>query len=144
MKFLKRLITVSIPLNKKTTLKPPPPSYEDIPKSRLVTIGGHIDEVKVHLRIFGERLDPDEITGLLGCQPTSSLRKGDVIPDKRYHRIASRGSWLLDGQLDRSVELEQQVKSLLEMVTDDIRIWRDLASRFQLDILFIVAYFSTI
>ncbi len=136
MKFLKRLFTFSSPLNKKktTTQKPNPPRYEDIPKDRLVTIGGHIDEVKVHLRIFGEELDPDEITRLLGCQSTESRRKGDVIPDKRYHRIASRGSWLLDGKLDSSIELEQQVKSLLEMVTDDIRIWHDLASRFQLDI----------
>jgi hypothetical protein len=114
--------------------KPLPPRIEDIPPERLVTIGGPIDEVKVHLRVFGDDLDPGEITRLLNCKPTSSRRKGDVIPDKRYHRVASKGSWLLDGQLDRSIDLEQQVKSLLSMVTDEISIWHDLANRFQLDI----------
>lgn len=136
MKFIKRFITSLRPSNKKnpTDQKPPPPRYEDIPKERLVTVGGPIDEVKVSIRIFGEALDPDEITRLLGCQPTRSRRKGDVIPDKRYHRVASKGSWLLDGQLDRSIELEQQVKNLMEMVTDEISIWQDLANRYQLDI----------
>jgi hypothetical protein len=114
--------------------KPQPPNYEDIPPERLVTVGGPIDEVKVYLRLFGEDLDPDEVTHLLGCQPSSSRRKGEVIPDRRYHRVASRGSWLLKGKLDSSIELEKQVKELMKIVTGDISVWHDLTNRFQLDI----------
>jgi hypothetical protein len=114
--------------------KPLPPRLEDIPQDRLVHVGGPIDTVEVSLRLFGEGVEPDEITRLLGCQPTSSRRKGDVIPDKRYHRVASKGIWLLQGQADSNVELERQVQSLLEIVTDDLSIWHDLTNRFQVDI----------
>ena len=114
--------------------KPPPPRLEDISQDSLVHVGGPIDTVKVSLRLFGHDLEPDEVTRLLGCEPTSSRRKGDVIPDRRYHRVASKGSWLLQGQAESNIELEAQVQALLEMVTDDLNVWHDLANRFQVDI----------
>ncbi len=88
------------------TQKPLPPRLLDIPQDHLIHIGGPIDEVAVALRFFGEVIDPDEITRLLGCKPSSVRRKGEVVPDKRYHRIASTGFWILRGQDDKKHELE--------------------------------------
>ena len=76
--------------------KPLPPQIEDVSDERFVRFGGPVDKVTVSLRLFGEDLDPDEVTKLLGCKPTSAARKGDVMPG-RYHRIANKGCWLLKG-----------------------------------------------
>lgn len=60
--------------------KPPPPQLKDISTHRLVTVGGPVDRVTVSLRVFGDDLDPVEVTTLLGCQPTEARRRGEVIP----------------------------------------------------------------
>ncbi len=78
--------------------KPPPPKASDIKDpSHLIRVGGPVDRACVSLRFFGDTLVPEELTQLLGCQPTEARRKGDVIPDKRYHRVASTGTWRLEG-----------------------------------------------
>lgn len=115
--------------------KPLPPRLEDIPSEhRLMRIGGHVDEVVVSLQIFGEDLDPSEITNLLGCKPSSARRKGEIIPDKKYHRVAKIGSWHLEGEPFSSLKLEEQVKELLNKVTSELAIWENLISRFNVDI----------
>ena len=57
-------------------------------------VGGDPDECGVCLAIYGEELDPDEITQLLGCQPTDSHLRGD----KKGPRSPgfSKGAWFLD------------------------------------------------
>ena len=40
--------------------------------------GGLVDESRLTLGIHGEDLDPDEISRLLGCAPTSCHRRGDA------------------------------------------------------------------
>ena len=111
-----------------------PLRLEDIPSDRLIRLDGHIDEVTVSLRIFGEDLDPTEITNLLGCKPSSARRKGEIIPDKRYHRVAKIGSWHLEGDASSSTTLEEQIRELLNKVTAELAVWKNLASRFKVDI----------
>jgi len=43
------------------------------------TIGGPIDSVIVSLCLYGDDLDPDKVTALLGCQPTQAARKGEPL-----------------------------------------------------------------
>ncbi|HEB91198.1 MAG TPA: DUF4279 domain-containing protein, partial [Deltaproteobacteria bacterium] len=38
-----------------------------------------IARVRVSLRVFGDRLEPEEVSALLGCEATSSHRKGDKV-----------------------------------------------------------------
>ena len=46
------------------------------------------------LRIFGDDLDPDEVTRLLGKRPDASERRGETVraPSGR-ERVLRRGSW---------------------------------------------------
>ena len=47
----------------------------------------------VELRVWGEELDPDEITRETGLQPCQTRRRGS----KRGERIDSEGLWAFDG-----------------------------------------------
>ena len=115
--------------------KPPPPKASDIDDpGRLIKMGGPVDRACVSLRFFGDSLDPQELTRLLGCQPSSSRRKGDVIPDERYHRVASTGNWLLNGELPKKTEINTQIVTLLAAVTSDLEVWRRLTKEFAADV----------
>jgi hypothetical protein len=47
----------------------------------------------------GDRLDPDRITTLLGVQPTTAYRKGEVYKRSRGHEVIGRtGLWLLSSR----------------------------------------------
>jgi hypothetical protein len=114
--------------------KPPPPNARDLDPSQLIRFGGPIDRACVSLRVFGESLVPDEVTQLLGCQPTESRCKGDVIPDKRYHRVAKTGSWRLEGALAATTDIGEQLIALLAAVTSDLEVWNRLTAEFDVDI----------
>ena len=113
--------------------KPLPPKVSDI-EGPIIRVGGPVDRACVSLRFFGDLLVPEELTQLLGCQPTEAKRKGDVIPDKRYHRVANTGSWLLEGAQPETTDIEEQVSRLLATVTSDLQIWRHLTAQFAADI----------
>lgn len=115
--------------------KPPPPKASDIDDpSRLIRVGGPVDRACVSLRFFGDSLIPEELTQLLGCQPTEARRKGAVIPDKRYHRVAATGTWRLEGTEPATADIEQQVLALLGRVTSDLQVWQRLTAEFAADV----------
>jgi len=96
--------------------------------------GGEVDETSVSLRFSGDALDPDEISKLLNCQPTISYRKGDVLPDKRYRRVAQTGMWGLSGKKTGEISLEKQIFQLFSRLTDDLEIWLKLTSQYHSDL----------
>lgn len=114
--------------------KRPAPRLSDVPKDRLISIGGPVDKIYITLRFFGDDLQPQEITKVLGCSPTSCRRKGEKIADKRYIRIASTGNWLLKVRQQKHSSLEDQIKRLLAMVTNDINVWVNLTSKYSADV----------
>jgi len=87
------------------------------------------------LRFFGDDLDPDEITHLLGADATVGVRKGAVwITSLGAEKVARRGSWRLNVE-DRSPgDLDGQIKELLDPLTTDLAIWKGLRRRFDADI----------
>ena len=109
---------------------PDPPA---LPEGELLRIGGAIDRVTVSLRFFGDDLDPEQVTDLLGCRPTLSHRKGDILPSKRVRRIAKTGSWLLIIPEGETGTLEQKLSYLLDSVSADFAVWANL-QRFQHDV----------
>jgi hypothetical protein len=54
--------------------------------------GGLVDESRLTLGVHGDDLDPDEISRLLGCAPTSSPRRDDA---RRSGPPWPKGGWLL-------------------------------------------------
>ena len=105
----------------------------ELPSSELIWIGGGIDEVSVTLRFFGDDLDPQLLSNSLKCHPTDSHRKGDLLASKRYRRIATTGMWLFKISKDEEGYLEEKISRLLDSVSEDLEVWREL-KRFRHDV----------
>ncbi len=87
------------------------------------------------LRFFGDDLDPDHVSKVLGVAPTTAYRKGDVTPsDKGTKAVAETGTWQLEADEEYSGELPEQIASLFAALTDDRAVWKDLSSRFDGDV----------
>jgi hypothetical protein len=103
-----------------------------------------IARVRVSLRVFGDGLEPDEVSALLGRQPTRSHRKGDPIPNTGSTGNAASpstasteptGAWILDSGLSEKAEIEDHVEALLSPVSNDCDEWASLTSGFSASIL---------
>jgi Domain of unknown function (DUF4279) len=98
-------------------------------------VGGEVDESSVSLRFFGDDLDPDVITIMLGISPTKSYRKGDVFRGKTFDRIQTIGSWRYHHTWRcKDFSLEDQLNSLFDLLPVDLDILRELTTKFQSDL----------
>ncbi|WP_299660120.1 DUF4279 domain-containing protein [Methylobacterium sp.] len=89
--------------------------------------------ISVGLRIFGEALDPDEITRLLGVEPTGCARRGDTHRTASGREVVARsGSWRLDAGLPG--DLNTQISALLTKLPSDPIIWRKLSEHYECDV----------
>lgn len=96
---------------------------------------GHIHHSDVCIRLFGDDLDPDEVTALLGAQPTTACRKGDELVGRTGRvRIAKTGSWRLSATRREPEDLEAQIFELLDQLTQDLRSWSSLTERYRTDL----------
>lgn len=87
------------------------------------------------LRISGDELVPEEVSALLGTQPTSSQRKGQLVPsDPTGTRTFIRGMWRLEATATEPGEVDTQVAELLRACTQDLGVWQKLAGRFKVDL----------
>lgn len=92
-----------------------------------------IARTTVGLRIFGDALDPEEITRLLGVAPTSCAHKGDTRRTSPGREVVARsGSWRLDADL--SGNLNTQIGALLTKLPSDPTIWRELTAHYECDV----------
>src|SRR5438046_9667433 len=96
--------------------------------------GGLIDETHVTLAVLGDDLDPDEISTLLRCKPTSAHRRGDPTP--RSGRSYAKGAWLVSMRGKAPIEPEQLLTALLAMLPSDPAVWDGLRQRFTVQLLF--------
>lgn len=93
-----------------------------------------IARARASLRFFGDDLDPDEVTRLLGAQPSDSYRSGEEILGKATTRIAPTGAWFKQSELPPEAELDSHIRSVLDPLTSDLDIWRSLLDRFSADV----------
>jgi hypothetical protein len=95
-----------------------------------------IDESRACLRLFGDDLDPDEISAILGSAPTKSERKGDVIRNQTtgQSRTVKSGGWRLEAPDARPEDIDGQVERILSRLTSDLEKWRALTLKYQADI----------
>jgi hypothetical protein len=94
------------------------PHLEDVPTEDRCSVGGPIDRSAVSLRIMGEDLDPEEISRLLGREPSS----------------ARKTVWVLRSQLAPERELDAKVADLLSSLPADPTIWSSIAARHRIDL----------
>ena len=88
------------------------------------------------LRFFGDDLNPDELTKLIGYTPTKSEQKGEEIAGKvtGQKRIARSGGWRLSAERREPGDFDAQISEILDQLTDDTDVWQDLTTRFRADI----------
>lgn len=97
---------------------------------------GAINLIRASLRIWGHDLDPDEITRLLGKEPHAVQWRGHPmrLPSGAEGRILSFSSWALRSDESSSGDLDVQVAQILDRTTDDLTVWRRIASAHRMDL----------
>jgi hypothetical protein len=95
--------------------------------------GGPVDEASVTLRLFGDDLDPTEITRLLGVEPSEAARTGESVTRANGTYTARQGFWRLRSGR-RETDIADQLLTLLARLTDDLSVWRALTSRYRADL----------
>jgi uncharacterized protein DUF4279 len=105
----------------------------------LLTFGGPIDDAAVSLKAYGDDLDPDEITGLLGVAPTYSHRLGDSMRPGSppfqtgcwTHKVESAGP---------GDAADQALGCLLDRLPSDPSLWARLVQSYQIRIFFRIGF----
>lgn len=91
------------------------------------------DKYCVSLHFFGDDLDPDEVSRLLGCSPTDSQRRGDLVQLRTRSYTAPSGSWRLSTKRSTD-DIEMQLVALFERLNEDLQIWQSLTTRFDAEL----------
>lgn len=88
------------------------------------------------LRISGDDLIPEKITELLGCEPTDSQTKGQIVrgPKTGRESVRQTGMWRLEATDCEPENLDKQVAELLGKLTHDLNIWTSLSEHFSIDL----------
>lgn len=100
-------------------VRQPPAALEDA----IFVAGGEVDEYHICLGYYGDELNPDELSAVLGKKPTSSSLKGDIVHKNDRTRIERTGKWILNAHEVPGAPLEPQIASLLEGMTADLAVW---------------------
>jgi hypothetical protein len=87
------------------------------------------------LRIMGDELIPDEITRILGCEPSRAQSKGEELIGHKTGsiRIAKIGMWRLDSAKREPENLDDQIEELLCRLNNSVDIWTTLSNKFKVD-----------
>ena len=96
-----------------------------------------IGRVRASLRVFGDGLEPAEVSALLGRPPTRQRRKGDKVAGKagaQSESLEPTGAWILDSALSERAEIEEHIEVLLASLSNDMDEWASLTHRFSASI----------
>jgi hypothetical protein len=96
----------------------------------------HVQKSVVTLRIGGDDLISDEITKLLGANPTSAETKGEkIVGSKTGHvRISKMGVWRLHAKDREPEDMDGQIQEILSQTTSDLTVWRSIGEKYQIDL----------
>lgn len=88
------------------------------------------------LRIFGDSLVPEDISRLLGCEPTTSQRLGERVVGERTGtvRAARKGQWHLQAMRREPEGLSEKIDELLGKLTSDMRAWATIRETCRVDL----------
>lgn len=95
-----------------------------------------VSKSQASLRIGGDELDPQEITVLLGSEPSSSYSKGEELVGKKTGRvrIAPFGFWCKNAKKREPEDLDGQIDEILSQLNDDLGVWADVSKRFDVNL----------
>jgi hypothetical protein len=84
----------------------------------------------VSITIFGEGVDPDEVSRALGSTPDRSHRVGEAVSAESSARRRT-GLWSITthGTVAEEALLAEHMATLFGRVSSDVAVWRQLADR---------------
>ena len=98
-------------------------------------VGTAADAADFTLWVVGDDLDPDEVTRLLGVEPTGAQRRGEARGGPGSGPGAARtGSWRFTLPLSTDWTLVSGLEALLAGLPADRAVWNQLADRFAVTI----------
>lgn len=95
--------------------------------------GGLVDKSSLTLGIHGDDLDPEEVSRLMGCAPTSAHRRGET---RRSGQPWQREALLLSVEGKSPTGPEELVHLLLQRLPTDKAFWSEVRRRFRLQLMF--------
>ena len=100
--------------------------------SALVDVGGPVDELSACLAVYGENLDPGDVTSLLGVDPTESFRRG--YRRRPASREMPHGAWFLIIRAVNHPDPGALIGALLSKLPDDAETWRQMNDRYKVQL----------
>ena len=74
------------------------------------------------------------VTALMGTNPSTACRKGDLTRLKVTTRVEHQGKWLLGIKHRTGISLDTVINELLDRVTNDLSVWGELVARYRVDL----------
>ncbi|CAM5355959.1 hypothetical protein MAUB1S_06129 [Mycolicibacterium aubagnense] len=95
-----------------------------------------MSETGATLKVDGDALEPDEISALLKVPASWSVKKGELLdhPPVKPNVLAKAGVWLRRVDRRQDGNLDAQIVDLLGTCTDDLTAWRELTTKFRVEI----------
>ena len=89
---------------------------------------GKISRTRVTLSIWGADIRPEDVTRVLGCQPTRTAQTGQsILLSNGSTRVVPRGYWKLESDETDQREIDQKIERLLGRLNSDEQVWISLA-----------------
>jgi uncharacterized protein DUF4279 len=102
--------------------------------SVIARVGGPIDESGATLAVYGNNLDPEKITRMLGVPPTRSFRRGHRV--RPHSPPTQHGAWFLQVRGESPDGPEVQLAQLLKQLPRQARIWKELNRKYTVQLRF--------
>lgn len=85
-------------------------------------IGTHMNKttVKAEFSIYGDNLDPNELTDLLGIQPMEINLKGVITGTRK--RPSAETSWSIYTKKEESYDVKEQIDKIILILKDKTKI----------------------
>jgi hypothetical protein len=102
------------------------------PPKLLAEVGGMVDESRVTLAIYGEHLDIEAVSSMLGCAPTHAHRKGERRPESSMPYWT--GAWLLTIEGKAPQSPDDLIRLLVGRFPSTPEFWRPIAEAYSLGV----------
>lgn len=107
-----------------------PVNFEEL---ELITeVGGELEQSSLGINFYSEHLDKDEITELIGIQPTKSWNPNERhrMGNRGLYRMTNWGKWYFHTERD-SRDINIKIDELLSKLTPNLNIWNKLTSKYE-------------
>jgi hypothetical protein len=108
------------------------PSGSILEISSLTNRGNELsNKISVRLIVSGYECSASEVTRALGVEPTRSWNQGDQVVGTKKHYGES--GWRLDSSLSSDASIDQQLRELLNSISERIEFVRSLPGSIEVD-----------